>query len=128
MPTILVKHLAASAFNTFLAFSYLEKSDTAEMEATCIEQFEDLNLKDTYFFAYYKAKEGFKFRKGQIKLIIGISNVTNTKGVEYFNKLLNTPRTNPSTSTDSISASTSKRAEIEIEEKKLNYLLTIPLH
>jgi hypothetical protein len=89
------------------------------MEATCIEQFEDLNLKDTDIFTYYKAKEGFKFRKGHIKLIIGISNVTKKKGVEYFNKLLNTLRTNPSTSTDSNSASTSKRAEIEIEENKI---------
>jgi hypothetical protein len=55
--------------------------------------------------------------------------------VKYFNKFHNTPaqvginaRTNPSTSTASISPSTSKRAEIEIEEKKLNSILTIALH
>jgi hypothetical protein len=90
MPTFLVKLLQVSAFDNFLPLSNLEESDITEMEALCIERFEELNIKNTNFFAYYKAKEGFKFRKGHIKLIIGISNVMKTKGVEYFNKLHNT--------------------------------------
>jgi hypothetical protein len=131
IPTFLRKLLQASAFDTFLALSYLEENDITEIEALCIERFEELNMKDTDFFTYYKSKEDLKFRKGHMKLIMGISNVIKTKGVEFFNKLHNTPaqvgtnaRSNPSTST----ASTSKRTDIENETKKLNSLLTIALH
>jgi hypothetical protein len=56
-----VKLLQVSAFDTFLALSYLEESNITEMEALCIEGFEELNIKHINFFAYYyKAKEGFK--------------------------------------------------------------------
>jgi hypothetical protein len=51
MPTFLVKLLQVSAFDNFLPLSNLEESDITEMEALCIERFEELNIKNTNFFA-----------------------------------------------------------------------------
>jgi hypothetical protein len=79
--------LTACTFDDFIALADIQESDIKDIESCCNERFEELNLKDTDFFIYYKTKDCVTLKSRHIKLIRGILNAINNKGHETFNKM-----------------------------------------